>query len=154
MRIPTADTFFWIALLLLRTGMRRDYFDVTLRSAAVPELVVTYDGPTGELSTHLETALTDDAVDVAFRHQTEDTGVLSLTDRLTGEFILEATVPIETIDTLVSSAQRDGDPSEYVLRLVTDETEPFSCHTQTLLVYSADGNLLRNRSLVSGSIEL
>lgn len=152
--MQAADTFFWIAPLLIRTVMRRDYFDVTLRGADVPELVVTYDGPAGDLSTWLETVVTAEEIDVAFRQQTADVGVLSLTDRVTGEFILEATAPTETIDTVVTSAQQDGDTGEYALRLVADGTERLTCHNQTLLVYGVDGNLLRNRSLVSGSIEL
>jgi hypothetical protein len=134
--------------------MRRDYFDVTLRSGTAPELVVTYDGPDGELSNHIQTVRTADDIDVAFRHRTADSGVLSLTDRITGEFVLEATVSIETIDTVVSSAKQASDSSEYALRLIADGTEQITSHNQTLLVYSSDGDLLRDRSLVSESIEL
>jgi hypothetical protein len=138
--------------------MRRDYFDVTLRETSttsdMPELVITYDGPTDTLSTQLDTALTTDEIDIAFRHHTDDTGVLALTDRVTGEFVLEAVAPIETIETVVSSARQDSDTGEYELRLTSDETDYITCQNQTLLIYSADGDLLQDQSLISESIEL
>lgn len=138
--------------------MRRDYFTVDIRTDdGLPTLRIEYDGPSGKLRSRLTTAegaavdATD--LDVAVRHQpTGDEGVLSLTDRLTGEFIFEVEVPVSDVDGLVEAAgSHDG---EYRLRLTDDAGDAHDFEKRMLLVYDHDGELLRGRSLIPGSVEL
>ena len=140
--------------------MRRDYLTVDIRhGGGVPTLEIEYDGPPGELRESLTTAAgaaVDAAdLDVAFRHQPNgDGGVLSLTDRLTGEFVFEVAVPVSAVDDLVEAAGRHDGDGEYRLRLSDDDGDSHVFRKRTLLVYDHDGELLRGRSLIPGSVEL
>ena len=141
--------------------MRRDYFTIDIRpepgDEGIPTVAITYEGPSGGLRDRLtetaESTLESSELDVAFRHQAErETGVLSLTDRLTGEFIFEVAAPVESVDALVEAAQRhDG---EYEVRLTDSEGKSLVYEKAILLVYDEEGNLLRQRSLIPGSVEL
>ncbi len=136
--------------------MRRDYFTVDFRhepTEGIPTLSIDYDGPTGELRDRLASTGESDELDVAFRYQADaDTGVLSLTDRMTGEFVFEVTAPVERVNGLVNAAE-DGD-GEYEVRVTDGDGKSLVYEKQALLVYDADGNLLRQRSLIPGSVEL
>jgi hypothetical protein len=141
--------------------MRRDYFTVDIRrdpDDTVPTMAIDYDGPSGglrqRLTTTAETTLESSELDVAFRHQREDDGVLSLTDRMTGEFIFEVSVPIDAVDSLVEAAGRREGDGTYEVRLTDGEGKSLVYEKATLLVYDSDGELLRNRSLIPGSVEL
>ncbi|WP_262176894.1 DUF5793 family protein [Haloarcula laminariae] len=143
--------------------MRRDYFTIDIRpepgDGGIPALAIEYTGPEGGLRNRLtetaEATLDSSELDVAFRHQAEtDGGVLSLTDRLTGEFIFEVPAPVEAVDTLVSAAQRHEGDGEYEVRLTDSDGKSLVYEKETLLVYDEDGNLLRQRSLIPGSVEL
>ena len=140
--------------------MRRDYFTVDIRqNAAIPTIGIEYDGPSGKLRARLTTAdgaaVAAGDLDVAFRHQpTGDDGVLSLTDRLTGEFIFEVELPVAAVDELVDAASSHDGDGEYRLRLVDDAGEEHGFEKRMLLVYDHDGELLRGRSLIPGSVEL
>ena len=136
--------------------MRRDYFTVDFRhepTEGIPTLSIDYDGPTGELRDRLASTGESDELDVAFRYQADaDTGVLSLTDRMTGEFVFEVTAPVERVNGLVNAAE-NGD-GEYEVRVTDGDGKSLVYEKQALLVYDADGNLLRQRSLIPGSVEL
>lgn len=134
--------------------MRRDYFTVDIRHGeGSPRLSIEYDGPSGELRESLATVEADD-IDVAFRHQPDgDGGVLSVTDRLTGEYIFEVEVAAASIAELVEAAGRHED-GEYQLRLTDGDGKSRVYEKGTLLVYDHDGELLRGRSLIPGSVEL
>jgi len=142
--------------------MRRDYFSIDFRGGSdgdSPTMVIDYDGPSGELRDGLTTAsgtpLDASDIDVAFRHQRDtEQGVLSLTDRLTGAFIFEVSVPIDGVDGLVESASRADGDGEYAVRLTDGDGESMTYEKRTLLVYDHEGELLRNRSLIPGSVEL
>jgi hypothetical protein len=143
--------------------MRRDYFTIDIRPEpdddGMPTIAIDYTGPSGDLRDRLtetaESTLDSSEIDVAFRHQTEsEGGVLSLTDRMTGEFIFEAAAAIEPLDALVSTAQRRDGDGTYEVRLTDSGGKPLVYEKETLLVYDEDGDLLRQRSLIPGSVEL
>lgn len=148
--------------------MRRDYFDADVRNVddeqGVPVVAITFDGPSGVLSERLLTedgSLDASEIDVTYRHKTaadEDgaSGVLSVANRLTGEFVLEANADPETVDALVCAAKAaDGDgKTRYRVRLTDGEGKSRVYDKETLLVYDADGSLLRKRSLIPSGVEL
>jgi len=94
-------------------------------------------------------------IDVAFRHRVEDdSGVLSVTDRVTGEFVFEVDASVDRIEALVDVAQRRDGDGQYEVRLTDTDSKSLVYDKQTLLVYDHDGSLLRERSLIPGSVEL
>lgn len=143
--------------------MRRDYFTIEMRpepdDGGIPTVAIAYEGPSGGLRDRLteaaESTLESAVLDVAFRHQAEqDTGVLSLTDRLTGEFILEVAASVSEVDALVEAAQRHDGDGEYEVRLTDSDGESLVYEKEVLLVYDDEGGLLRKRSLIPSSVEL
>jgi hypothetical protein len=146
--------------------MRRDYFTLDLdnvdgESATQPTIRLDFDGPT----TDFEARLADDSdVDISFRYQTpaddaDANGVFSVTDRLTGDFVLEVNVDAETIGTLVDAARdfgtaRKDSPGCYSLRIDADEETVYRAEKRTLLVYASDGSLRRDHSLIPSGVEL
>ena len=142
--------------------MRRDYFTVDFRcdtDGGVPTIAITYDGPSGDLRDRLTKTVAEtldsSEIDIAFRRQAdEEQGVLSLTDRMTGEFVFEVVTAGDDIETLVSAAQRHEGDGEYRVRLQDNDGQPLAYEKQTLLVYDHDGSLLRHRSLIPGGVEL
>ncbi|MFB6223106.1 MAG: DUF5793 family protein [Haloarcula sp.] len=142
--------------------MRRDYFTVDTQAVAtdndIPTLTISYDGPTGELRERLKKVedgtLDAGGIDITFRRQSEDdSGVLSLTSRLTGEYIFEATTPAADIVELVSAADVREEP-RFEVRLTDAQDKSRVYEKQTLLVYDHDGSLLRGQSLIPGGVEL
>jgi hypothetical protein len=140
--------------------MRRDYFTVEVQTdpadEGTPTIAIGYSGPSGALRERLTTAdgtLDASEVDVSFRRQPEeDDGVLSLSTRLTGEYILEAMAPTDVILELVATAETaDG---TYEVRLTDGEGKSLVYEKDTLLVYDHDGSLLRQQSLIPGGVEL
>lgn len=149
--------------------MRRDKFDVDLRNAEgteqeTPVVAITFTGPDGRLTERL---VTDDGpldageIDVTYRLKTavdddDATGVLSVANRLTGEFILEVNVDPEALLELVGTARdaADDDETSYRLRLTDGEGKTHVYDKRTLLVYDDDGSLLRGDSLIPGGVEL
>ncbi|ELZ22462.1 hypothetical protein C475_18158 [Halosimplex carlsbadense 2-9-1] len=150
--------------------MRRDYVTLELRHVdrdgdRLPTAVLRYDGP----STLLEERLTDaggeplgrERVDIAFRLRTADgdaTGVFSLTNRLTGEFVVEVNADAESVRELVDAARRDDDPDDadgcYRVVVERDGEAVASYEKRTLLVYDDEGGLLRQHSLIPSGVEL
>ncbi|WP_459192484.1 DUF5793 family protein [Halosimplex sp. J119] len=150
--------------------MRRDYVTLDIRQADqsgdhLPTVVLSYDGPTDLL----EERLTDSAgnpldrerIDVAFRRQSDGddaSGVFSLANRMTGEFIVEVNAGASTIQTLVDAARRDDDPDDaegcYRVVVRRDGEEVASYEKRTLLVYDGEGSLLRQHSLIPSGVEL
>lgn len=145
--------------------MRRDHFDVEFSAADEPPherpvIAITYDGPDGVLAERLSSGggtLDADELDVTYRSKTADdegrTGVLSIADRITGEFVLETNVAPETVEALVGDAA-DADDKEYRIRLTDSDGESTVYDKDLLLVYDADGSLRRSRSLIPGGVEL
>lgn len=143
--------------------MARESIDVSVFVSGVerPQLVVdttTADADsTARLARHGEPQLFAEDVDVTYRDvDAEGAGVLAVTDQVTGEFVLEATVDRNRITELVEAvlATRDGGPGQFELQIVTEGHTTATYRKETLLVYDAAGNLARTRSLIPGGVEL
>lgn len=156
--------------------MRRDHFTLNIdetSAVAPPTLVLSYDGPDESLADRLpedDENVFEDVVEASFRNQptdrevldedddvdqgqeTSESGVLSLSHRLTGEYILEAPADMEDIRSLVEAAQAEG--GSYRIRIERPEREAVVFVTEALLVYDTDGNLLRTDSLIPSGVEL
>jgi hypothetical protein len=147
--------------------MRRDYFTLNVDGASAdesgaPAITITYEGPTAELESRLQRGgepLDADEVDVAYRlreplEDTAPTGVLAIADRVTGEYILELNAEADAIfDAIDAVDDSDGD-GHYRLVITTDESELAAHEKSTLLVYDADGDLRRDRSLIPSGVEI
>jgi hypothetical protein len=141
--------------------MRRDHFTVAAEPARDPPAVtVTFDGPTGTLTERLadDGVPAAEDVDVVLRLQgpvddTETVGALSLTRRLTGEYLLEANADAGPILEVVAAA-RDAEPARYAIRIDRPEDDTVVYEKETLLVYDQHGSLLRQHSLIPSGVEL
>jgi hypothetical protein len=156
--------------------MRRDYFTLAVSNVdwvdddadpSKPTVSIDFDGPVETLETRLTDASDDplaaSETDAAFRFKDdvddEDaTGVVSVTNRVTGDFVLELNVDADDVLQFIRAARRygeaAGDDGEYKVDIDLDG-EPFiSYEKSTFLVYDKDGNLLRNHSLIPSGVEL
>lgn len=144
--------------------MRRDYIDVDVRDEAGetdrPTVEITFDGPSGLLAEQLSTeegTLESSDVDVTYRMTDGDeSGVLSVANRHTGEYLLEANLQSDAILGLVKRVKgTDGDDdSSYSVRITDADGDATVYEKGTLLVYDADGSLRRQDSLIPGGVEL
>jgi hypothetical protein len=158
--------------------MRRDYFSLDIRNVSrddedddpeQPTVAVTFDGPASTLRERLakpdgEDYLAAEETDFAFRLQSgieaEDaTGVVSVTDRLTGDFVLELNEDADEILGLIDAAREyagatgDDDGHYHVVVRIDGETV-VEYDKDTFLVYDEEGNLLRQHSLIPSGVEL
>lgn len=146
--------------------MRRDQFTAAVQDLGSnsPTLDIVYDGPTDELRTRLrhEGEPLDAAdLDAAFRllapsesdQDTASEGVFSLTNRLTGAYLLEVNVDTDTMQELVAAA-READDARYRIRVHIDRDDAVVYEMSALFVYSSEGELLRQRSLIPSGVEL
>ncbi|WP_246981997.1 DUF5793 family protein [Halorientalis marina] len=145
--------------------MRRDYFTLHLDDLATsaedqPTVHVDFDGPADTLEERL--TLASDDVDVTYRFRTpvgadDASGVLAVTDRLTGEFVLECNADAERIFDLVDAAREfstaDADGC-YEVRITHGDESVFTTEKRMLLVYDDEGSLLRQHSLIPSGVEL
>jgi hypothetical protein len=153
--------------------MRRD--SVTLEVANVswladdgdprrPSLVVRVDDDGSTLRERLlhgDEPLDAGDVDVTFRFRgglDGGDGVLSITNRVTGEFLLEVNAEASALEEFVSAArryaERTGDATRYTARLVADREALADLEKRTLLFYASDGELLRKHSLIPSGVEI
>jgi hypothetical protein len=156
--------------------MRRDHFELEAHNVdwvetddppAEPRVVIDFDGPKETLTQRLTGANGDllDAseTDVAFRLQdsldaSDATGVVGVTDRITGDFLLELNENADDVLRFVRAAreygQSTGDAGKYAVTLRVDG-EPVTTYSKsTFLVYDANGSLLRSKSLIPSGVEL
>ncbi|GAB3680706.1 DUF5793 family protein [Salinarchaeum chitinilyticum] len=157
--------------------MRRDYFSLDVENVdwveedgdpAKPGVAIDFEGP----ATSLEERFSDgdggrlDAqqTDVAFRLQDdldaeEASGVVSVTNRITGDFVLELNQDAADVLQFIRAARRYGEQvadedGGYDVRVSIDG-EPFlEYEKRTFLVYNDAGNLLRKHSLIPSGVEL
>ena len=146
--------------------MRRDQFTAAVRTpdGRPPTLDIVYDGPADELDSRLSAngePLTADGLDAAFRRRAppededaDDTGVFSLTRRLTGGYLLEVNVDTGSVRGLVAAAREVDDDASYHIRISRGDEERVVYEMSTLLVYDSSGELLRQRSLIPSGVEL
>ncbi len=153
--------------------MRRDYFDLTVEGVgddadgpAAPLVRIDFHGPEGLLRDRLtgtdDGLLDADGVDVAFRLReplSEDTdadGVVGVTNRYTGDFILELNETAADVIPFIRAA-RDGtedDDARYRIEIDIEGERLVTYDLDTFLVYDHEGNLLRSESLIPSGVEL
>lgn len=156
--------------------MRRDYFSLNVKNIDWPEaggeprkptVHIDFTGPESLLRERLtrpDGELLDAAeTDVAFRLQgdVEDedtTGVVGVTTRVTGDFVLELNESAENVLRFIRAAREYGrsesSDGQYRVEITIDGDELVTYEKTTFLVYDADGGLLRERSLIPPGVEL
>ncbi|RQG92548.1 DUF5793 family protein [Natrarchaeobius chitinivorans] len=156
--------------------MRRDHFTLTVSNIdwvetdgepSKPSVSIDFTGP----STMLRERLTDPngdvleagETDVALRLQeplgSDAAGVVSVTNRITGEFILELNEDAEDVLRFIRAARGYGedasdDEGRYEVRITVEDEHFVTYDKQTFLVYDDEGNLLRQHSLIPSGVEL
>lgn len=156
--------------------MRRDYFTLDVRgidwveaggTPATPTVVIDFQGPADELETRLTgfdgKLLTAGQTDVALRLQGDldeegTTGVVSVTNRVTGDFVLELNEEAEDVLRFIRAARAYGNEADsderYQVTIFSEGEELLTYDKSTFLVYDREGNLLRQHSLIPSGVEL
>ncbi len=157
--------------------MRRDHFDLDVRNLdwvtdggepQQPVALISFSGPTDELVRRLrgpdDRPLAGDDIDVGFRlrdpfeESDEPTGVVSVANRLTGDFLFETNESAEDVFAFITAAREYGQvtntaESRYRIELSYDD-ETVTYEKATFLVYDNEGDLLRSQSLIPSGVEL
>lgn len=142
----------------------------------LPTLSLLLDDDAETLARRLESAdgetLSASEIDVTVRlraslQNPEATGVVAVTNRTTGEYVLECNTDVETVIEFARAARRYGEDTDndtlYRLELcAVDDTESGTSETttvvahekRTLLVYGESGELLREHSLIPSGVEI
>lgn len=156
--------------------MRRDYFELDVTNVdwveddgepRKPNVVIEFTGSATELRDRFTdndgNLLDAEQTDVAFRLtddvEAEDAdGVVAVTNRITGEFVLELNEDADDVLKFIRAARRYGEATDgegrYRVDVHTDGEELVVYEKSTFLVYSEDGDLLRSHSLIPSGIEL
>ncbi|PSQ19556.1 hypothetical protein BRD00_01435 [Halobacteriales archaeon QS_8_69_26] len=157
--------------------MRRDYFELKTENVdwldgdddpRQPRVTIEFEGPATRLRSRLtgngEEPLEDSETDAAFRLQdplddSDAEGVVSLTNRVTGDFVLELNERAEDVMRFIRAARRYGEQvpdadARYQIRVLIDGEEVVTYDKRTFLVYNEEGNLLRKHSLIPSGVEL
>jgi len=157
--------------------MRRDYFELTVEhidwvetdaDPAKPHVYIDFQGPADLLRERLTGTdgelLDAGETDVAYRLQSdherdpEAAGVVGVTNRNTGDFVLELNESAADVLRFISAAREygrvaDGD-GRYRVEIDVDGESLVAYEKETFLVYDAGGNLLRHESLIPSGVEL
>jgi len=156
--------------------MRRDYFTLDVSDVdwvendgepTQPRVHIDFHGPADDLRERFETPdgrlLEANETDVACRLQgdvadSETEGVVSVTNRITGDFIIELNEEAEDILAFISAARRYGErqngDGHYHVTVTLDGETLTTYDKHTFLVYNEDGDLLRQHSLIPSGVEL
>ncbi|QCC48399.1 DUF5793 family protein [Halobellus limi] len=158
--------------------MRRDYFELDVKNVAwvdegddprKPQVRIDFHGPKEVLEHRLSDPtggyLDAGETDVAFRLQDsldepDAAGVVSVTNRITGDFVLELNESADDVLAFIRAAREygrnapDSDDGRYRVEVSIDGEDLVTYEKQTFLVYDADGNLLRSHSLIPSGVEL
>ncbi|MFC4549481.1 MULTISPECIES: DUF5793 family protein [Halorussus] len=157
--------------------MRRDYFTLDVRNVdwvesggdpSKPAVSIDFQGPASTLRERL-TGTSDDLLDaeetdVAFRLQgsiddADATGVVSVTNRITGDFVLELNEDADDVLKFIRAAREYGKQTgdsdgRYHVEISLDGDDLVEYDKSTFLVYNEEGNLLRQHSLIPSGVEL
>lgn len=157
--------------------MRRDHFELDVTGVdwvdesgdpSKPNVAIEFTGDVDDLrdrlTDHDGKLLDASETDAAFRltDDVEDagaTGVVAVTNRITGDFVLELNEDAEDVFTFIRAARRygeatDDDDGRYRVEIRVAGEELVVYEKSTFLVYSRDGDLLRADSLIPSGIEL
>ncbi|WP_135534215.1 MULTISPECIES: DUF5793 family protein [Halostella] len=157
--------------------MRRDYFTLDVSNVdwvdedgepAKPTVEIDFEGPASTLKERLTGPegdfLETEGTDVAYRLQSalddpDATGVVSVTNRVTGDFIIELNEEADNVLAFIRAARRYGEEASdsdgrYEVRIYVDGEELVVYDKRTFLVYNSEGNLLRQHSLIPSGVEL
>ncbi|MFC3476138.1 DUF5793 family protein [Halobacterium litoreum] len=157
--------------------MRRDYFELDVTNVdwvaedgdpRKPNVEIEFTGDAEELrdrlTDHEGDLLDASETDAGFR-LTDDvddpgaTGVVSVTNRITGDFVFELNEDADDVLRFVRAARRYGESTDdgegrYRVEILVDGEQLAVYEKSTFLVYSADGDLLRGHSLIPSGVEL
>ncbi|MCO8247010.1 MULTISPECIES: DUF5793 family protein [unclassified Haladaptatus] len=157
--------------------MRRDYFTLNVENIdwvetggtpQKPTVIIDFEGPSATLRERLTGPSGDllDAgeTDVTFRLQASlddpsATGVVSVTNRTTGDFILELNEDADDVLRFIRAARAYGDETDesngrYHVDIAINGDHVVEYDKSTFLVYNDAGNLLRQHSLIPSGVEL
>jgi hypothetical protein len=160
--------------------MRRDYFELTVEHVdwvetgddpEQPTVRIDFHGPEGLLRDRLTgpegEQLSAEGTDVSFRLRGadaetdagEETGVVAVTNRVTGEFVLELNETADDVLRFIQAAREYGRHAEdgdgrYRVQVAVEGDPLATYEKRTFLVYDAEGNLLRSESLIPSGVEL
>jgi hypothetical protein len=157
--------------------MRRDYFELDVRNIdwvdaggdpEKPLVRIDFRGPAELLRDRLtgtdDELLSAGETDVAFRLQgsVDDptaTGVVGVTNRFTGDFVLELNEDAADVLRFIRAAREygriaDADDGRYRVEITLDGEPLVTYEKRTFLVYDAEGSLLREESLIPSGVEL
>ncbi|MFC4543815.1 DUF5793 family protein [Halosolutus amylolyticus] len=156
--------------------MRREHFTLDVSNVdwvetdgqpKKPAVSIDFTGPATELRERLtgpdgdvlDAAETDAALRLQEPLGNDTAGVVSVTNRITGEYVLELNEEAEDVLRFIRAARGYGEEAtdeegRYEVEITLDG-EPFVTFDKKMfLVYDDDGNLLRQHSLIPGGVEL
>ncbi len=156
--------------------MRREHFTLDVSNVdwvetdgdpQKPSVSIDFTGPATELRKRLTgpdgDVLDAGETDTALRLQgalgNDTAGVVSVTNRITGEYVIELNEDADDVLTFIRAARGYGedasdDEGRYEVEITLDG-EPFVTFDKRMfLVYDDDGNLLRQHSLIPSGVEL
>ncbi|MFA9425061.1 DUF5793 family protein [Natronorubrum sp. A-ect3] len=156
--------------------MRREHFTLDVNNVdwvetngepSKPSVSIDFTGPatmlrerlTGPDGDVLEAAETDVALRLQGPLGDGTAGVVSVTNRVTGEFILELNEDADDVLTFIQAARGYGEDEteaegRYEVEISLDGDPFVSYDKQTFLVYDDEGDLLRQHSLIPSGVEL
>ena len=156
--------------------MRREHFTLNVSNidwvdtdepASKPSVSIDFTGPeetlrerlTGPDGDVLDASETDASLRLQGPLDTDTMGVVSVTNRVTGDFVLELNEEAADVLTFVTAARGYGeatndDDGRYDVTITLDGEEFVTYDKRTFLVYDEEGNLLRHHSLIPSGIEL
>ena len=156
--------------------MRRDYFELDVTNVdwatsggtpAQPLVEIEFSGPAEMLRERLSDTdgdlLEGEDVDVAFRLQESregdgpTPGVVAVTNRVTGEYVLELNEDADDVLRFIDAARAFGETDEdggYRVVVSIEGQQLVEYEKGTFLVYDADGEFLREESLIPPGVEL
>ncbi len=157
--------------------MRRDYFTLNVENIdwvdadgtpRKPTVIIDFEGPSSTLRERLMglegELLQADETDVTFRLQASlddegATGVVSVTNRTTGDFILELNEDADDVLKFIRAARAYGSETDesdgrYHVDIAINGDHVVEYDKSTFLVYNREGNLLRQHSLIPSGVEL